>query len=70
MGFFEEWSFGYEAILGIIVFPILYLVVRQIRRFLAWANGNEPPKKRKVVYVIILAILGFFAGGLLKGLLK
>lgn len=50
-----------------ILFIVLYLVVRQLRRLGAWINRDDAPKERAGAYVTIVAVLGFFLGGFSQG---
>lgn len=63
----SQWQFGYAAIIGGIIIPVFYLIVRQIKRFAAWANREEGPKERVTVYIVICSIMGVFIGGLSQG---
>lgn len=66
MVFFEHWILGYSAILGAILFLLLYLGIRQLRRFGAWTHREDPPQERKVIYVPFAIIIGFIVGGLIQ----
>ena len=65
----EKWDFGLVAIVGGIGFIAIYLIGRQLRKFAAWSNRTEPPKERKIVYIPIMGLIGFLAGGLLQSLI-
>ncbi len=66
MDIIRTWEFGYVAIIGAVSFPFLYLIIRQFKRFGAWANREDGPKERKIVYIPFWAILGFVVGGFLQ----
>lgn len=40
----------------------LYLVARQLRRFVAYADNTTPPKERVKVYLALAAVMGFICG--------
>lgn len=40
----------------------LYLVARQLRRFVAYADNTTPPKERLKVYLVLAAVMGFICG--------
>lgn len=66
MNLFEQWQFGYMVILLPIIFVLLYFFFRMLRKFAAWSQREKGPKERTSVFVIVLILLGFFAGGLLQ----
>jgi hypothetical protein len=58
-------SFGLLSIAGVILFVVMYLLGRQWRRLVDYANRtNDPPKERIGVYLPLAAIIGFIAGSL------
>lgn len=46
----------------------LYLIVRQVRRGVAYANRTEPPRERAGIYCVLAAIMGFIVGSLYQPL--
>jgi hypothetical protein len=45
---------------------VMYLLGRQVRRFIAWMNGAEPPRERPVPYSVLFFIVGFVLGSFLQ----
>lgn len=62
---FGNWSILYGLTLAV-AFILLYLTMRQLRTFSAWAQRSERPKERVAVFVSLLAILGLAVGGFLR----
>ncbi len=60
----DQWQFGYVAIIGGVLFPVIYLLIRQLRCFGAWVNRDQGPKERTGAYIVMLSLLGIFVGGL------
>ncbi|QBX41423.1 hypothetical protein E4T63_12835 [Pseudomonas fluorescens] len=48
--------------------PLLYLLARQLRKGIAYANGTDGPKERPKIYCVIWAIMGFILGSLYQPL--
>ena len=57
------WEFSWLCIAGAVLCGGIYAIVRQLRRFVAWAQRTEPPRERAAVYVLFCAVLGFSIGG-------
>lgn len=64
----DHWQFSYAAIIGGAILPLFYLIVRQLKRFSAWANREAGPKERVGVYIIIFVVAGIFIGGMSQDL--
>jgi hypothetical protein len=45
---------------------VIYLLSRQVRRFIAWMNGSEPPRERPVRYSVLVFIVWFVLGSFLQ----
>lgn len=48
--------------------PMLYLLARQARKGIAYANGTEGPKERPRIYCVVFAIFGFILGSMYQPL--
>jgi hypothetical protein len=47
---------------------IFYLIARQVRRGIAYANRTEPPRERAGIYCVVAAVMGFILGCLYQPL--
>jgi H+/Cl- antiporter ClcA len=41
---------------------VLYWCARKVRTFIAWSQGDEPPKEKAIVFMAMIAILCGIAG--------
>lgn len=53
---------GLLSFVGLVFFPVIYLVARVVRGFGAWMEREAGPKDRVVPKVLISAVLGFVIG--------
>ncbi|MFJ1573004.1 hypothetical protein ACIOAU_15690 [Pseudomonas sp. NPDC088322] len=62
--------FPFKVGLMSLVFPLamcaLYLLGRQVRRFIAYADNTSPPRERAKVYLVLIALMGFICGSLFQ----
>ncbi len=66
----SHFAIGILSFAAAILMPALYLVVRQLYRFVAWVQRNEGPRERVGVVVVILAVVGFVGGSFAQPLLE
>lgn len=59
---------GIFSFLFAAAFVILYLIARQVRRVVAYANRTEAPKERAGIYCVVVGLLGFLVGSLYQPL--
>lgn len=59
---------GIFSFLFAATFVVLYLIARQVRRGVAYANRTEAPKERAGIYCVVVALIGFLAGSLYQPL--
>ncbi|AEA70195.1 Conserved hypothetical protein [Pseudomonas brassicacearum subsp. brassicacearum NFM421] len=59
---------GIFSFLFAATFVVLYLIARQVRRGVAYANRSEAPKERAGIYCVVVAIMGFAVGSLYQPL--
>ncbi|HHQ9150358.1 TPA: hypothetical protein ACSWAI_004232 [Escherichia coli] len=57
-----SFGIGILSLIGIIAFPILYILGRIVRAGGAWLEREEGPKDRVLPKIIIFALIGFFLG--------
>lgn len=57
------WSFGFVAVATVFLFGGFYLLGRRVRRFLAWANGTEPPKEKVAFFLPLYLFIGLIISG-------
>ncbi|WHS97808.1 MAG: hypothetical protein LZT29_00685 [Pantoea stewartii] len=57
---------GICTVIGVIFMILVYLISRQLARFVAHINGTEKPKESVFWYVIISGVVGFIVGSLLQ----
>lgn len=59
-----SFGLGICSLIGLVFFPVLYLVLRCIKHFGNWLEREPGPKDRVVAYVILFAAFGFGLGSL------
>jgi len=59
---------GIFSFLFAATFVALYLIARQVRRGVAYANRTEAPKERAGIYCVVVALMGFLTGSLYQPL--
>lgn len=59
---------GMFSFLFAALFVVLYLIARQLRRAVAYANRTSPPQERAGVYCVVVAVIGFIMGSLYQPL--
>ena len=57
-----EFSFGIASFVCAVVFPLVYLIGRQLRHFSDWADRAQRPKQRAGVFVVLSIVIGLVAG--------
>jgi len=65
----SHFAIGILSFAAAILLPVLYLIVRQLRRLGSWVQRNEGPRERASAMVVILAVLGFAGGSFAQPLL-
>lgn len=61
-----EFRIGLLSFVLPIVMCTLYIVGRQLRRFVAYADNTTPPKERVKVYLALAASMSFIIGSFLQ----
>lgn len=61
-----EFAFGKYSILFVLLFLALYVTGYYVRTFIAWIQGEEPPKERFKPMMVVFGVLGLFLGLLLQ----
>lgn len=59
---------GIFSFLFATIFVVLYLIARQVRRGVAYANRTEAPKERVSIYCVVVALMGLLVGSLYQPL--
>lgn len=59
-------SFGLVQFAIAILMPAAYLGVLMLRYVSAWVGRTKGPQERALVIVVMLAVVGFIAGGILQ----
>ncbi|MFA9459784.1 hypothetical protein [Thiohalorhabdus methylotrophus] len=62
--FVDLWDLGPVVWVGAVGLPALYLLLRQLKRFWAWATrSGKGPRERKAVFVPFAFLVGLWLGG-------
>ncbi len=58
----QAFQIGFLSFATPVAMCIAYLLGRLLRHSAAWANNTGRPKERVIVYLILIAIVGFICG--------
>ena len=64
----DNFSLGVFSIIGVVVFVVLYVFFRLLRKGGAWMTNEEAPKEKFIPFLVLLAVIGFIAGSLIQNL--